>query len=576
MKNFTFFAFLFAMGLCTAEISAQQPTAYIAESPRGQNSVFNDTESTVIVSAEAPTKTEYDWETYMQYDLPYISFVTIERHTPGTSWPTEEYGRLTDIKPGEKFEFVDRNVEPDKKYEYKLTCYVDDTRGSSSFTSVYTGVKPGAIAAFTATTPDHTSNYVDISVTAPTKSASGADLKGTMSIDIQLYEAWTYTTIHTIENAEPGKSYEFKHKDLAIDKTYTYRAVARIGAEGVGEGLDTEVFVGLDYPGEPTDFKAQPAGESVSLSWKAPLKGGRGGCYDPASTTYTITRVFLDGTEEIAKEGISETEYVDTPGFEEEKALKYRVDAVNASGKNMKEVVLDAIVVGKPATLPFKESFTGQKLEHLGWTKETSQDDPYYTYEAWEFCETGTMYYFPTDEYLQIEPQDFDGGLASCIFYGDSKDGQTESLITPHIAVADIETLDVKFHFWEVQKDASENTIKVSVSRDDKEWEQIYLSQPPVECVPIWKEVVLQIPLNKKAQNVRVRFDAIRHDGPITNVYFDNITVEAKNSSVSDIEIEDAAEPEYFTIQGIRVENPTEPGLYIVRRGNTATKEIIR
>ena len=135
--------------------------------------------------------------------------------------------------------------------------------------------------------------------------------------------------------------------------------------------------------------------------------------------------------------------------------------------------------------------------------------------------------------------------------------------------------LDVKFHFWEVQKDASENTIKVSVSRDDKEWEQIYLSQPPVECVPIWKEVVLQIPLNKKAQNVRVRFDAIRHDGPITNVYFDNITVEAKNSSVSDIEIEDA-EPEYFTIQGIRVENPTEPGLYIVRRGNTATKEIIR
>lgn len=38
---------------------------------------------------------------------------------------------------------------------------------------------------------------------------------------------------------------------------------------------------------------------------------------------------------------------------------------------------------------------------------------------------------------------------------------------------------------------------------------------------------------------------------------------------------EDAA-AEYFTIQGIRVDNPRQGGLYIVRRGNTVTKQIIR
>lgn len=37
----------------------------------------------------------------------------------------------------------------------------------------------------------------------------------------------------------------------------------------------------------------------------------------------------------------------------------------------------------------------------------------------------------------------------------------------------------------------------------------------------------------------------------------------------------DNAAPEYYTLQGVRVANPT-PGLYICRRGNTATKVIIR
>ena len=35
-------------------------------------------------------------------------------------------------------------------------------------------------------------------------------------------------------------------------------------------------------------------------------------------------------------------------------------------------------------------------------------------------------------------------------------------------------------------------------------------------------------------------------------------------------------EPEYYTLQGRRLsERPTTPGIYIVRRGNTATKQLI-
>lgn len=49
----------------------------------------------------------------------------------------------------------------------------------------------------------------------------------------------------------------------------------------------------------------------------------------------------------------------------------------------------------------------------------------------------------------------------------------------------------------------------------------------------------------------------------------------AKSSGISDIVADENAEAEYFNLQGVRVANP-ENGLYIVRRGNKVTKEVIR
>ncbi len=49
------------------------------------------------------------------------------------------------------------------------------------------------------------------------------------------------------------------------------------------------------------------------------------------------------------------------------------------------------------------------------------------------------------------------------------------------------------------------------------------------------------------------------------------------NSGVESLPVEDAvvAQPEYYNLQGVRVMNP-EQGIYIVRRGNKVTKEVIR
>ena len=56
------------------------------------------------------------------------------------------------------------------------------------------------------------------------------------------------------------------------------------------------------------------------------------------------------------------------------------------------------------------------------------------------------------------------------------------------------------------------------------------------------------------------------------NIIFDYV---AENNAVDGVETDNNATPEYFNMQGVRVANP-DKGIYIVRRGNKITKEIVK
>ena len=47
-------------------------------------------------------------------------------------------------------------------------------------------------------------------------------------------------------------------------------------------------------------------------------------------------------------------------------------------------------------------------------------------------------------------------------------------------------------------------------------------------------------------------------------------------SGVSNIAADAAADAEYYTLQGVRVAAPAAGNVYVVRRGNTVTKQYIR
>ncbi len=580
MNNFTSLATAF-VAISMSIPSFGQGITTNPERVNHQDGSYDATSNTVTITAEAPTMTEYDWDTYTQQELPYISYIAIHRHRPGTEWSDEELGRITNPEPGKVIEFVDNTVEPDKQYEYGITVHVDDLQSQQAYLQIYTGITPGYLKSFTARAVPGNPNAVEMTAVAPDTAETGESLDGSiLSIHVQQYSgSFSYSDIHTIDGVKPGQTYSWTIDNLESDKLYTFRAMAYVGNEGKGGFSEANVYLGLDYPGSPQNATCSQEGEGVRITWEAPAAGGRGGDYDPEHTTYTLVRVYSDGTREVVAKGITSTEYVDTPDFEEEMSVSYEISAVNAAGESTKAASTATVSIGKAASLPFTESFAYGAMSHKGWQTETTQDDEYYTYVAWSFPETTLMYYFPTDENLTIVSQDTDRGMAQCDFYGFSPDGQTESMSTPHIDVDGMTGIDISFWLYYVPDGGTDNELRVYASRDDSDWEQLFTTDGLSGNQPEWREIKLKANTDG-CKKIKLKWSAIAHNGSPTDVIIDNISI--KNGDTSDgiakpetDNGETSHRTEYFRLTGERVSTPAH-GIFIVRKDGKTTKQVFK
>ena len=62
----------------------------------------------------------------------------------------------------------------------------------------------------------------------------------------------------------------------------------------------------------------------------------------------------------------------------------------------------------------------------------------------------------------------------------------------------------------------------------------------------------------------------------LTSNSLNYLTTESGTSGIADVEAAESSAAEYFTLQGVRVAEPTAAGIYIKRQGNKATKVIIK
>ncbi len=550
------------------------------EQVRDQKAIYDEANGVVIVSGELPT-VAYDSEYYVYEDLENIDQLVIERHTPGTGWPADcTVGTLENLTPGEVFSFTDTDVQPDAKYEYRIICYVDGVKGYAAYANVYTGVTPGALTLFSASTASPDATSIDFTVTAPSESATGLPLTSLTAIEIEAYEMWTYTLLHTFENVEPGQTYTWTLEGLEPGKTYYYRARARKGETGWGESIESQAYVGLDLPGKPVNFAIEPQGdEMVLLTWDHADKGLRGGSFLPDEVEYRVTRRLLDGEEIIA--GISDpgaTSFLDDHGFDEETIVEYTLTPINPAGEGYGIAESGSVIVGAPATLPFAESFANATFTHKGWTRETTQDDPYYTYTAWGSYSSGTAYHWGSDSYISISPEDNDFGFATCLFYSYSPEGQTEGLVSPRIAIGDQKNLDLSFYFYEFDTESSGNIVTASWRAEGGEWKEVFRSESEEDAIPGWIQAKLGFTVDEPTDNIQIRIEGIRGGIPIIDVFVDNILLTSDPSGIGTIGADSNSAntvAEYFTIDGRRLNAAPESGLYIEKRG-TVTRKVIK
>lgn len=572
------------LAVVAAAMAFNIASALPAEAPRGSKAAYDEVANAVTITATAPQYTEYDWNSYYRDPLDHISKVTIERHAPITDWPDEPVGVLTDVEPGGEIRFVDTTVQPDQKYEYRITCYVDDEKGSPTWVSAYTGIVPGAMQAFTLSTPDHETAQFDVSLTAPSTTASGNPMTGKCTIEVEMMMLYTWYTVASIPDVEPGQTIEFPViEGVELNTSYNLRAYARLGENGSGESLEASIYVGEDTPTAPDNLTWTQTDDAITLEWELPETGANNGSIDPDNVKYNIYIKTINDDKFVMLTEKHEGELYTYPlNLVEEEVMEFGVAAVNGKGESYYMAQTPELTAGPHAAYPFSESFAGNMFQHRGWTYSTDFNNMYSDKRNVFTLEYLTEYYSPDDIDILINPQDNDGGLVTTQFPSYGPEGYIESLTTPRIDFSTSKNPMLSFWYYHIPTPDffSPHELSVKASAEGGEFEEVFFTGDLEKGdTHEWKHILVPLEALAGKQYGQIRFDAI-HSTALYNVTLDNIEINEEMGfsgiSSAEADINNADAPvEYFNLQGVRVANP-EGGIFIRRQGNKVEKVTIR
>lgn len=567
------------LSLMAAAMAFNLAWAIPANRPTQDKATYDAESNRVIITAVAPTETEYDWDTYQNEILDHITKVTIERHAPSTAWPEQPIGVLTDIVPGGEIRYVDSTVNPDEVYEYRITCWVDNEKGSPTWVSCYTGIRPGRLQDFTVTTPDHKTAQFDVTFTAPTVDENGNPLASIGTVEIEMMILYTWYTVASVTDIAPGETFSFPVTDgVEIGANYSLRAYARIGEKGNGEATEAGIYIGEDIPATPVGMVWEETPDKLILTWELPEKGGRGGSIDPDNVTYNVYVRYSGDKEftQLAKNHPGER-YEMPIDLTEEEVMQFGISAINPTGESYHMAETPMFTAGPYASFPFTESFTGAQWQHRGWIA-TGYESEYYSREVFDVHDYQTEYYPKEDIDIMVNPQDEDGGLLAASFYGYMETGSEFTVTTPRISFenANNPILSMWYYYIPVTIEGTDHEIRVCASAEGGEFEEVFhtssLDKPEDHS---WRQIVVELPALAGKKYGQVRIGVIR--GSWTqDVSIDNIRIyEDEGAGTGSVAASDEDLPaEFYNLQGIRVDNPGK-GVYIRRQGNSSTKVLI-
>lgn len=333
---------------------------------------------------------------------------------------------------------------------------------------------------------------------APTTTQNGGTLSSLTKIEVRKGD----NIVGTVNNPTPGEAYTVTDNN-ATQGTNDY-AVYAYNEAGAGPRATVSTFVGVDMPDMPT-VSILDKTSSVTLSWD-PVKGLNGGIIQPAKTRYDIFNVSPEGYVSDSVTSVTGvTEYEITGLSNDEGATQsYRTWAVRAAnGAGESNFGVAAIVVGKPYTLPFHQSFKNATDE--GFFMGINHGEGIY---QWQITNETSV--------------DNDGGSQS-FFASEASSGNA---YTGKITLKGAKNPHLLFYY----KQGAENlpaTLTALAEQRDGTMTKLFSYDFSNSTSTDWATALVKIPASLVAEDfVKIHFNVTTTDGLQGNkIYVDNINI---------------------------------------------------
>ncbi len=352
---------------------------------------------------------------------------------------------------------------------------------------------PAAVSNLTITPAAKGALKTTIAFTSPSKTIDGAS---TSLTKVEIYRDGTL--IKTFNS--PATNTQLSYTDEVAKQGYNNYMVVAHNASGAGIETKQKTYVGIDIPDKPLNVKLKDIDGKNVLTWEAPTAGMTGGYIDPATLTYTVQRSI--GNTIVAQDikGLTFTEELKVNGGGQI-LMSYYVWAKSEAGEGMYEES-NAIIIGDPYSLKFKESFTGMGIDNSPWGLEN------YGNSYWNTTDIGS--------FVLATPQDNDGGFATF-----SNNGGSSQLVSPKITLQNSVRPTLDFYYYACN--GSSNVLKVEVSKEGGEYEVVHTINCANDTQEGWTKVSVPLTQYNTAKYIQLSFHAFADGG--MNLHIDNIVV---------------------------------------------------
>lgn len=504
--------------------------------------VWNIREGLFDISFVAPTTATYYTEDYTTVTIDLTAIEKIEvAAAEGWDYATT-FETIANPKPGDNISLKYSDVERGKNYSFSVTVYAFGTSSyEASVSSCLAGAVPGKAENLSVETTQG-SFPVTLTFTAPKYYKGRADEIASLS-KITVYEEY-YDYIlwenvrkeyQVIEPAEPGKVYDLSFTEGIDEGAHTFYVQAE-NEDGAGDRAEVDFFIGIDRPGYVTDLKAvEQEDGSVVVTWGAPVKGAKGGYFDPTSLKYRIGVYVGDSytVQELASD-LTEGRHVYTPEVADPTLFKFGVTASNDNGSGS-ELKGAELIAGPALSLPFTEGFNTAgswdvTSDHLWVTSDESGE----TYPVkWRF---GASTYVGNDN---VTPQSGEGGLAYISFYGTTP-AAPHHLSSAKIDISGQEYLQLAFSYY--HGPVHQSVLTASVAFDNGAYTLLHsVNFEDPSALSGWVNVAKGIEVPAGAKTATVRFTSTKTGDNVVNDIIDEISLTSAEapkpvypSSVSD------------------------------------------